>query len=195
MHCLAKTILGCVAPKCDTDHPKEAFMSIRSIWTSSTIKSIAGLAIPAIIVVQSLPRPAAAAPPSGRVAIMNAHSNLCLSPAGGNRNLNDETVQFNCDNDPSRFWSFTHLGGDIVEITNLNSGLCLTVAGGNTQRNDPSVQFTCDTDASRRWHFKDLDGSTFQLVNVNSNLCLTIAGGSTDLNVTAVQSVRRRYLA
>ena len=28
---------------------------------------------------------AAAAPPSGRVAIMNANSGLCLSPAGGGR--------------------------------------------------------------------------------------------------------------
>jgi cytolethal distending toxin subunit A len=55
---------------------------------------------------------------------------------------------------PSRFWSFTQLGGDVVEITNLNSGLCLTVAGDNTLRNGPSVQFTCDTDASRRWHFR-----------------------------------------
>jgi hypothetical protein len=167
-----------VSDKQPTIIPQEASMSI---------KSLASLAIPAVILALNLPISAAAAPPSGRVAIMNAHSNLCLSPAGGNRNLNDETVQFNCDADPSRFWSFTLLGGDIVEVTNLNSGLCLTVAGGNTERNDPSVQFTCDTDASRRWHFRDLDANTFQLVNVHSNLCLTIAGGSTDLNVTAVQ--------
>jgi cytolethal distending toxin subunit A len=163
-------------------------MSVKSILNSSRmIKFITAFAITASVAGLGVPTPAEAGPPSGRVAIMNAHSNLCLSPAGGNRNLNDETVQFNCDADPSRFWSFTQLGGDVVEITNLNSGLCLTVAGGNTQRNDPSVQFTCDTDASRRWHFRDLDASTFQLVNVNSNLCLTIAGGSTDLNVTAVQ--------
>jgi ricin-type beta-trefoil lectin protein len=173
---------------CGADQPKEASMSIRSIWNSNSMtKSIACLSIPAVIVALNLPTPALAAPPSGRVAIMNAHSNLCLSPAGGNRNLNDETVQFNCDSDPSRFWSFTVVGGDQVEITNLNSGLCLTVAGGNTVRNDPSVQFTCDSDPSRRWRFRDLDADTFQLVNVNSNLCLTIAGGSTDLNVTAVQ--------
>ena len=107
--------------------------------------------------------------------------------AGGNRNLNDQVVQFNCDSDPSRFWSFTSIGGDVVEITNLNSGLCLTVAGGNKDNNDPSVQFTCDTDASRRWHFVNIGNNEFRLRNVNSNLCLTIAGGSTDLNVVAVQ--------
>jgi hypothetical protein len=32
-----------------------------------------------------MPVLAVAAPPSGRVAIMNAHSGLCLSPAGGAR--------------------------------------------------------------------------------------------------------------
>jgi len=182
-----KTIYGCVASRCDVGHFQETSMSIKAILKSCSItKSIAGFALTAGVMALCA-GPAQAGPPSGRVAIMNAHSNLCISPAGGNRLLNDETVQFNCDSDPARFWSFTKLGGDVYAITNLNSGLCLTVAGGNTNRNDPSVQFTCDTDPSRHWHFRDLDGSTFQLVNVNSNLCLTIAGGSTDLNVTAVQ--------
>ena len=90
-------------------------MSVKSILSSSRmVKFIAGFAITAGVAALSVPTAAEAGPPSGRVAIMNAHSNLCLSPAGGNRNLNDQTVQFNCDADPSRFWSFTHLGGDIV---------------------------------------------------------------------------------
>src|SRR5215472_12715650 len=79
---------------------------------------------------------------------MNAHSGLCLSPAGGGRDKNGEIVQFTCDQDPSRFWSFTVVEGDMVEITNLNSGLCLTIAGGNTERNIVSVQYTCDSDPS-----------------------------------------------
>ena len=153
---------------------------------SSFSRSMGYLFAPAMVVALTWSGSVAAAP-SGRLAIMNAHSNLCLSPAGGNRNLNDNVVQFNCDSDPSRFWSFTSIGGDVVEITNLNSGLCLTVAGGNTNNNDPSVQFTCDADASRRWHFVNIGNNEFRLRNVNSNLCLTIAGGSTDLNVVAVQ--------
>ena len=40
----------------------------------------------------SLPLLEAAAPPHGRVAIMNAHSGLCLSPAGGGRDKNGEIV-------------------------------------------------------------------------------------------------------
>ena len=152
-----------------------------------TMKSIISLYIPAIVVALSMPALAAAAPPSGRVAIMNAHSGLCLSPAGGGRGNNGEIVQFTCDQDPSRFWSFTAVNGDIVEITNLNSGLCLTIAGGNTERNIVSVQYTCDSDASRRWRYTVVDATTFRLVNVHSGLCLTIAGGGTGRNTTAVQ--------
>ena len=100
---------------------------------------------------------------------------------------NGEIVQFTCDQDPSRFWSFTAVNGDIVEITNLNSGLCLTIAGGNTERNLVSVQYTCDSDPSRRWRYTVVDAATFRLVNVHSGLCLTIAGGGTGRNTTAVQ--------
>lgn len=108
-------------------------------------------------------------------------------PAGGGRNNNGEIVQFTCDQDPSPFWSFTVVNGDMVEITNLNSGLCLTIAGGNTERNIVSVQYTCDSDPSRRWRYTVVDATTFRLVNVHSGLCLTIAGGGTDRNTTAVQ--------
>ena len=121
------------------------------------------------------------------VAIMNAHSGLCLSPAGGGRDNNNQIVQFTCDQDPSRFWSFTVVNGDIVEIMNLNSGLCLTIAGGNTERNVVSVQYTCDHDPSRRWRYTVVDATTFRLVNLHSGLCLTIAGGGTDRNTAAVQ--------
>lgn len=143
----------------------------------------------ALLIVAALAQPSlsAATPPSGRVAIVNAHSGLCLSPAGGGRDLNGEIVQFTCDQDLARFWSFTVVSGDIVEITNLNSGLCLTIAGGNTERNIASVQFTCDSDPSRRWHYTVVDANTFRLVNVHSGLCLTVAGGGTDRNTTAVQ--------
>ena len=118
---------------------------------NKTIKSIVSLSIPAIAIALSMPVLAVAAPPSGRVAIMNAHSGLCLSPAGGGQDKNGQIVQFTCDQDPSRFWSFTVVDGDIVEITNLNSGLYLTIAGGNTERNIVSVQYTCDSDPSRSW--------------------------------------------
>src|SRR5215472_13080699 len=47
-------------------------------------KSVTSMCIPAILIVLGTTAPVAAAP-SGRVAIMNAHSGLCLSPAGGGR--------------------------------------------------------------------------------------------------------------
>lgn len=126
--------------------------------------------------------------PSGVVKIMNAHSGLCLSPAGGGTSKNGEIVQFACDSDPSRVWNFTNMGGDVFQIVNVNSGLCLTVAGGNTERNTVSVQYTCDTDPSRRWRYSEMgDGVTFRLINVHSGLCLTIEGGGTERNLRAVQ--------
>jgi cytolethal distending toxin subunit A len=158
-----------------------------SMAMNSTIKSIVSLTIPTIVVALSMPAPTVASPASGRYAIMNAHSALCLSPAGGSGDNNVQIVQFTCDSDPSRFWSFTVVNGDIVEITNAQSGLCLSPAGGGRDKNVQIVQFTCDSDPSRRWHYTDVDASTFRLVNVHSGLCLTIAGGGTDRNTTAVQ--------
>ena len=64
---------------------------------SESIKSKVSLLIPTIIVALSMLQTATAAPPSGRVAIMNAHSSLCLSPAGGGRSNNGEIVQFTCE--------------------------------------------------------------------------------------------------
>ena len=133
------------------------------------------------------PAPTPSGPPSGQVQIMNEHSNLCLSPAGGGRDKNVQIVQYLCDQDPSRLWTFRVVSGDVVQIANVNSDMCLTVAGGNTERNDPSVQYFCDQDPSRRWHYTPVDEKRFRLVNVNSGLCLTIAGGGSDKNTVAVQ--------
>ena len=129
-----------------------------------------------------------AAPPAGRLSLVNAHSGLCLTIAGGGRGANAEVVQFPCDGDPSRAWSFTQISGsDIFALTNLNSGLCLTVAGGAPGPNVTSVQFTCDSDPSRRWRLTPVAGGKVRLVNVHSGLCLTIAGGATYPNAVAVQ--------
>ena len=137
--------------------------------------------------------PKIAVPVGRRVAIMNANSGLCLSPAGGTDALNNPNVQFTCDGDPARFWTFRvekasrNSGTALVMISNSVKGLCLTVAGGNTALNTTSVQYTCDNDPSRRWLFMPMDATTFRLVNMNSKLCLTIAGGGNARNVEAVQ--------
>jgi len=125
--------------------------------------------------------------PRGDVLIMNVHSRLCISPAGGADGKNVQIVQFTCDQDPSRRWRFDVVDGDIVKIRNFGSGLCLTIAGGQTERNIAAVQFTCDNDPSRRWRYAAIDATRFRLVNVKSGLCLTIAGGGTAGNATAVQ--------
>jgi len=146
--------------------------------TSILITMVAAVSLPA----------ATAAAPAGRLAIVNANSGLCLTIAGGGRDLNAQAVQYTCDEDPSRSWSLAIVSGtDIVAITNLNSGLCLTVAGGSTGRNVAAVQYGCDGDPSRQWRLANANGSAFQLVNVHSGLCLTIAGGGTERNTTAVQ--------
>jgi len=135
--------------------------------------------------------PKIAVPVGRRVAIMNANSGLCLSPAGGTDALNNPNVQFTCDGDPARFWTFRiesrNSGTALVMISNSVKGLCLTVAGGNTALNTTSVQYTCDNDPSRRWLFMPMDATTFRLVNMNSKLCLTIAGGGNAKNNEAVQ--------
>jgi hypothetical protein len=164
-----------------------AIIKTENLGMNNAIRSILSFVIPAMTFTLIMPIPPVVAAPSGRVAIVNAHSNLCLSPAGGSRDKNGEIVQFTCDQDPSRFWSFTVVEGDTVEITNLNSGLCLTIAGGNNERNIVSVQYTCDGDPSRRWRYTVVDAATFRLVNMHSGLCLTIAGGGTGRNTTAVQ--------
>jgi hypothetical protein len=126
--------------------------------------------------------------PTGEFSILNVHSELCLSPAGGGANgKNAPIVQYTCDKDLARFWRFIVVEGDVVQIRNSATNMCLTVAGGGTGRNLESVQYFCDDDLSRRWRYAPIDDTTFRLVNVNSHLCLTIAGGDTALNRVAVQ--------
>ncbi len=129
----------------------------------------------------------ASPPPTGRHRIANANSGLCLSPAGGTANRNEQTVQFLCDADLSRAWTIEPVEGNVVKIRNVKSRQCLTVAGGRSDRNAPSVQFPCDNDPSRRWLYAPSDDGLFRLVNLQSGLCLTIAGGGTGRNDVAVQ--------
>ena len=129
----------------------------------------------------------AAPPPEGRHQIANANSGLCLSPAGGTSNRNEQIVQFTCDADPSRAWMIEPIEGNVVKVLNAKSGQCIAVAGGSSERNTPSVQFPCDGDPSRRWLYAPLNDGSFRLINLQSGLCLTIAGGTTGRNDVAVQ--------
>jgi hypothetical protein len=133
------------------------------------------------------PVPAPSGPPVGRVEIANLNSGLCLSPAGGGRNPNDQIVQYLCDDHPSRYWSFERVDGNTVKIVDQDNKLCLTIAGGSRDPNIAAVQYYCDAHPSRQWDYEIVDGTKFRLRNLNSGLCLTIAGGSTDRNVVAVQ--------
>jgi hypothetical protein len=104
--------------------------------------------------------------------------------------VNGEIVQYLCDEDPSRLWTFRPVPGQqhMVQIVNVHSGLCLTIAGGSADRNVASVQYTCDGDPSRKWNYTELDGGvTFRFINLHSGLCLTVAGGATGRNIVAVQ--------
>jgi hypothetical protein len=122
---------------------------------NGAMKSVLSMLVVALVGAPGMAALAAAAPPGGRIAIVNANSGLCLTIAGGGRDYNAESVQYPCDGDPSRFWSFVLVSGtDIVEIANLNSGLCLTIAGGGTDRNATAVQYPCDGDRSRDWQLR-----------------------------------------
>src|SRR5215469_16666975 len=116
-------------------------------------KSVTSMCIPAILIVLGTTAPVAAAP-SGRVAIMNAHSGLCLTIAGGNTERNIVSVQYACDSDPSRRWRYTPIDGTTFRLVNVRSGLCLTIAGGGTDRNTTAVQYSCDGDPSRDWRIR-----------------------------------------
>lgn len=134
--------------------------------------------------------PAQPAPPyaGSRVWIVNGLSRLCLTVAGGVATRNAVAVQYPCDEDPSRVWTFVPLEGSrAFHVRNAHSGLCLTIAGGVTDRNTAAVQYPCDEDPSRRWMYRRLEEKTFRLINVHSGLCLTIAGGGTERNTAAVQ--------
>jgi cytolethal distending toxin subunit A len=133
-----------------------------------------------------------AGPIGKEVMLVNAKTGKCLTIAGGvSTDNNVDSVQFDCDSDPSRRWTLNEMaGGDIYQIKNVQTGKCLTIAGGvSTDNNVTALQFTCDSHPSRTWRISDVTGSgVYQIRNVQTNKCLTIAGGvSTDNNVMALQ--------
>ena len=129
---------------------------------------------------------------TNELMLVNAKTAKCLTIAGGTSTANNvDSVQFDCDSDPSRRWTLREMGGgDIYQIKNVQTGKCLTIAGGvSTDNNVKALQFDCDSDPSRTWRISDVTGGgVYQIRNVQTNKCLTIAGGtSTANNVIAVQ--------
>lgn len=128
----------------------------------------------------------------GELMLINVKTGKCLTIAGGvSAQNNVESVQFDCDSDPSRRWTLSEVtGADVYQIKNVQTGKCLTIAGGvSTENNVTALQFDCDSHPSRRWRIIDVTGGgVYQIRNVQTNKCLTIAGGvSTANNVTALQ--------
>src|SRR5262245_9649690 len=65
------------------------------------------------------------------VMLVNGQTGKCLTIAGGvSTDNNVESLQFDCDNHPSRRWALTAEGGEIYQIRNVQTGKCLTIAGG-----------------------------------------------------------------
>jgi hypothetical protein len=128
---------------------------------------------------------------SKQLMLVNAKTGKCLTIAGGVSTANNvESVQFDCDADPSRRWMLNEKGEDTYQIRNVQTGKCLTIAGGeSTDNNVTALQFDCDSHPSRIWRIDDVTGSGInQIRNVRTNKCLTIAGGtSTANNVRALQ--------
>jgi cytolethal distending toxin subunit A len=126
-----------------------------------------------------------AAPVTNEVMLVNAKTAKCATIAGGvSHDNNVESVQFDCDSDPSRRWMLNEKSSGIYQVRNVQTGKCLTIAGGvSTDNNVHAVQFDCDTHPSRTWRINDVTGSgIYQLRNVQTNKCLTIAGGTSDAN-------------
>ena len=94
-----------------------------------------------------------AAPVANEVMLVNAKTAKCLTIAGGVSTENNvESVQFDCDSDPSRRWRLHETSSNIYKIRNVQTGKCLTIAGGvSTENNVTALQFNCDSDPSRRW--------------------------------------------
>jgi hypothetical protein len=76
-------------------------MSAPAISATKSVLSMLGVAIAGAVGTAAL---AAAAPPGGRIAIVNANSGLCLTIAGGGTGRNATAVQYACDGDRSRDW-------------------------------------------------------------------------------------------
>jgi hypothetical protein len=130
----------------------------------------------------------AAVPVERPVQIVNVKTGKCLTIAGGTSDANSlPTVQFDCDNHPSRRW-IIHTGLAGYQIKNLQTGKCLTIEGGTlADNNRRTVQYNCDDDLSRRWLLSgEADG--YQIKNVKTEKCATIAGGTlSDNNIEGVQ--------
>lgn len=119
------------------------------------------------------------------VMLVNAKTSKCATIAGGVSTANNvESVQFNCDSDPSRRWRLNEVSSGIYQIRNVQTGKCLTIAGGlSTDNNVHALQFDCDSHPSRTWRISDVSGSgLYQLRNVQTNKCLTISGGESAAN-------------
>ena len=108
----------------------------------------------AVAFTSALPQPAGAAQIANELMLVNAKTGKCLTIAGGvSTDNNVPALQFNCDSDPSRRWTFNEMtGGNIYQIRNVQTNKCLTIAGGvSTDNNVPALQFNCDSDPSRSW--------------------------------------------
>jgi len=84
----------------------------------------------------------------------NEKSGKCLTISGGGREDGGLVMQYACDAQESRAWSFADAPGKGVYVENVNSGKCLTVAGGGIGENGQIVQYRCDGEVSRRWSFR-----------------------------------------
>lgn len=127
---------------------------------------------------------------SGVVMLVNGKTEKCLTIAGGrNPDNNIPTVQYDCDDDPSRRWVLTEADPGTYQIRNVQTGKCLTIAGGRSDANSlTALQYECDADPSRRWAMSQAEEGLVQLRNVQTGKCLTIAGGtSPDNNIEGVQ--------
>lgn len=132
-----------------------------------------------------LPAPLRAEPVTNQIMFVNAKTAKCVTIAGGVSTANNvESVQFTCDEDPSRRWLLKETGNDIYQLRNVQTGKCLTIAGGvSTNNNVVAVQFDCDDHPSRTWRISDVTGSGIhQLRNVQTNKCLTVEGGTSPNN-------------
>ena len=132
-----------------------------------------------------------AAPVANEVMLVNVKTGKCATIAGGvSTDNNIESVQFDCDSDPSRRWKLNEITDGIYQIRNVQTGKCLTIAGGvSTDNNVTALQFDCDSHPSRTWRITDVSGSgMYQLRNVQTSKCLTIAGGvSSENNLRTLQ--------
>jgi cytolethal distending toxin subunit A len=123
--------------------------------------------------------------------LVNAKTGKCVTIAGGVSTANNvESVQFDCDSDPSRRWRLNEISSGIYQIQNVQTRKCLTISGGvSTENNVPALQFDCDSHPSRTWRITDVTGAGLhQLRNVQTNKCLTISGGvSSENNLPTLQ--------